>query len=95
MDLTGCTARTQLRSDVLAPDVLLELTTEDGRIDLSLGDGLVAFHLDAATTADLPYGDSPPARWSTAVGQLEVVHPNGDVTRVAEISWSLNPEGTR
>ena len=95
VDLTGCTARTQLRSDVLAPDVLLELTTENGRIDLSLGDGLVAFHLDAATTAGLPYGDSPPARWSTAVGQLEVLHPNGDVTRAAEISWSLDPEGTR
>ncbi len=95
VDLTGCQARLQLRADVLSPDVLLELTTENGRIDLSLGDGHIAFFLDAATTAGLPYGESPPTRWRTAVGQLEVVHPNGDVTRVAEISWSLNPEGTR
>lgn len=95
VDLMGCTARLQLRADVLAPDVLLELTTQDGRIDLSMGDGHIAFYLDAVTTAGLPYGENPPARWRTAVGQLEVVHPNGDVSRVAEISWSLSPEGTR
>lgn len=95
VDLTGCTARLQLRAYVLAPDVLLELTTQDGRIDLSMGDGHIAFYLDAVTTAGLPYGENPPARWRAAVGQLEVGHPNGDVSRVAEISWSLSPEGTR
>lgn len=95
VDLTGCTGRMQLRADVLAPDVLLDLSTENGRIDFSLGDGHIAFFLDAATTAGLPYGEAPPARWRTAVGQLEVVHPNGDVSRVAEFSWSLSPEGTR
>jgi len=95
VDLTGCMARMQLRADVLAPDVLLELTTQNGRIDLSGGGGRIAFILDAATTADLPYGQNPPAAWCTAVGQLEILHPNGDVSRVAEISWNLNPEGTR
>lgn len=95
VDLTGCKGRLQLRSDVLAPDVLLELTTENGRIDFSLGDGNIAFFLDATTTSGLPYGDAPPARWRTAVGQLEVAHPNGDVSRAAVISCSLDPEGTR
>ncbi len=95
VDLTGCTARMQLRADVLAPDVLLELNTQDGRIELSTGDRNISFLLDAETTASLPYGESPPSRWRTAVGQLEVVHPNGDVSRVAEITWFLDPEGTR
>jgi|GEM_PF-843120 len=95
VDLTGCKARLQLRDDVLSPDVLLEMTTENGRIDLSSGDGRVVFLLDAATTAGLPYGQNPPTAWCSAVGQLEILHPNGDVSRVAEISWSLSPEGTR
>ncbi|MEG0923204.1 MAG: hypothetical protein RSD57_15890 [Comamonas sp.] len=95
VDLAGCTARMQLRSEVLSPDVLLEMSTEDGRIDLSAGDGWVHIVLDAATTGGIPYGDQPPAKWSGAIGQLEIVHPNGDVTRVAEISWSVAPEGTR
>ena len=94
IDLTDCTARMQLRADVLARDVLLELTTENGRIDLSEGNGWVRFVLDAATTSGLPYGDQLPD-WCKAVGQLEVVHPNGDVSRVAHITWTLDPEGTR
>lgn len=94
-DLTGCTARMQLRADVLAPDVLLEMTTENGRLDLSAGSGWVNFYIDAETTSGLPYGQNPPASWCSAVGQLEIQHPNGDVSRVAEITWSLSPEGTR
>lgn len=85
----------QLRSEVLASAVLLELTTENNRIDLSQGNGKVMFVLDAATTSGIPYGDQPPTTWNKAVGQLEIVHPNGDVTRLAEISWSVAPEGTR
>ena len=96
VDLTGCTARMQLRAEVLAPDVLLELTTENGRIDLSDGaDGWVRFVLDAATTSGIPFGDRPPVSWCEAIGQLEIVHPNGDVSRPVEIAWRVDPEGTR
>lgn len=96
VDLTGCDARMQLRAYVLAPDVLLELTVANGHIDLSDGaDGWVRFVLDAAVTAAIPFGDSPPARWSEAVGQLEIEHPGGDVSRPVEIAWRVDPEGTR
>lgn len=96
IDLTGCTARMQLRAEVLAPDVLLELTTANGRIDMSDGaGGWVRFVLTAAETEAIPYGTSPPARWCEAVSQLEIVHPNGDVSRPLEISWRVSPEGTR
>ena len=95
-DLTGCTARMQLRADVLAPDVLLELTTENGRIDMADGaNGWVRFVLTATDTEAIPYGEAPPARWREAVGQLEIVHPNGDVSRPVTIDWRIDPEGTR
>lgn len=96
IDLTGCTARMQLRSEVLSPDVLLELTTENGRIDMSdSANGWVRFVLTAEDTGAIVYGTNPPARWSEAVSHLEIVHPNGDVSRPVEISWQVSPEGTR
>ncbi|MEQ6437228.1 hypothetical protein V8Z74_19675 [Comamonas sp. w2-DMI] len=95
VDLTGCKARMQLRAEVLAPDVLLELTTENGRIDLGAGDGWIYFPLDDTTTGAIPYGDQPPVTWSEAISQLEVVHANGDVSRPVEISWRVDPESTR
>lgn len=96
VDLTGCDARMQLRADVLAPDVLLELTAANGRIDLSEGaDGWVGFVLTDAETGAIPYGSNPPVRWCEAISQLEVVHPNGDVSRPVEIVWRVDPEGTR
>lgn len=96
VDLTGCTARMQIRARVLAPDVLLDLTSGNGRIDLSDGaDGWVAFVISAEDSADLPYGDSPPTTWKSGVGQLEIVHPDDTVSRVAEVQWTLDPEGTR
>ena len=95
IDLTGCSARMQLRTEVLSPDVLLELTTAGGQIDLSAGDGWIDFVLDAVATSAIPFGADPPITWCRAIGQLEVVHPNGDVSRTAEITWIVDPEGTR
>ena len=86
----------QLRADVLAPDVLMELTSANGQLDLSDGaNGWVRFVLAAADTEAIPYGTSPPARWCEAVGQLEIVHPNGDVSRPVTVDWLVDPEGTR
>lgn len=95
IDLTGCSARMQLRSEVLAADVLLELTTANGRIDLSVGDGWVHFKLSDEETSNIPFGDSPPATWQSAIGQLDIEFPNGDVLRAAEISCSVSPGGNR
>jgi hypothetical protein len=96
VDLTGCEARMQLRADVLAPDVLLELTSANGQLDLRDGaNGWVRFVLTAADTEAIPYGTNPPARWCEAVGQLEIVHPNGDVSRPVSVDWRVDPEGTR
>lgn len=87
IDLTGCTARMQVRSEVESPDVLIELTTENGRITLGGVDGTVDLLISAADTAAID--------WDGGVFDLEIVHPGGQVTRLAEGSVSVSPEVTR
>lgn len=87
MDLSGCTARMQVRAEVESPAVLLTLTTEDGRIALG----------GTAGTIDLIVsdGDTAPLAWGCGVWDLEIEHPGGDVTRLAQGSISVSPEVTR
>ena len=87
IDLTGCTARMQVRADVEAPVALLSLTTENGGITLG----------GAAGTVDLFVSDmdTAAATWDGGVWDLEIVHPGGEVKRLAEGSISVSPEVTR
>jgi len=87
IDLTGCTARMQVRAEVDSDVVLLSLTTENGGISLG----------GAAGTIDLLSADDETAAmtWDGGVWDLEIVHPNGDVTRLAQGSISVSPEVTR
>ena len=84
-DYAGCTARMQLRQEVASSAVLLECTTENGRIEL-VGNTLTLV-LSAADTAALKFEE--------AIGHVEVVRPGGDVERQYEITFTLSPEGTR
>lgn len=84
-DYTGCTARMQLRPEVASSAVLLECTTENGRIELA-GNTLTLV-LSAADTAALKFDE--------AIGHVEVVRPSGDVERQYEITFTLSLEGTR
>lgn len=95
-DFTGCTARMQVRLTVLVPDVLLEFSTSpSGQGAISLGsDGWVALSLSATQTAALPYGTGA-GQWTKAIGQLEVEFADGTVVRLAEVRFTLSPEGTR
>lgn len=87
VDLTGCSARMQVRPQVASPDVLLELTTGNGRILLGGPSGTVHLQLDPAETAALSF--------VAAVYDLEIVHPGGQVRRLASGQVKLNPEVTR
>lgn len=87
IDLTGCTARMQVRSDVESPDVLLELTTENSGITL----GGTAGTIDLLVSDE----DTTAIAWESGVWDLEIVHPDGTVTRLAEGSVSVSPEVTR
>lgn len=87
IDLTGCMARMHIRAKLPDTATLLVLTTENDRITLG----------GAAGTVDLFISDEDTAliTWTSGVWDLEIAHPNGDVTRLAEGSVSVSKEVTR
>lgn len=87
MDLTGCTARTQLRSAIDSDTVLLELTTENGGMELGGTAGTVRYFMSATDTAAID--------WDTAVYDTEIVFPGGIVQRKFNGTVSVSKEVTR
>lgn len=87
IDLTGCRARMQVRAEIGSPTVLLELTTENGGITLGGAAGTIDLYAGATATAAFT--------WEGGVFDLEIVHPGGDVTRLAQGTVSVSPEVTR
>lgn len=86
VDLTGRTARMQIRDRVAATDTLIELTTENGRIALGGAAGTITLTITAADTAALDF--------RSGVYDLEIV--NGAVVdRILEGEVELNKEVTR
>lgn len=90
IDLTGCTARMQVRAETSAPAVLLDLTTENGGITLGGAAGTIDLYVGATATAAI--------NWEGGVFDLEIIHPGAlpdDVTRIAQGTVSVSPEVTR
>lgn len=87
IDLTGCTARMQVRAEIGSPTVLLELTTENGGITLGGTAGTIDLYVGATATAAFT--------WEGGVFDLEIEFPGGDVRRLAQGSISVSPEVTR
>jgi hypothetical protein len=87
IDLTGYSARMQLRASHTAQAVLIELTTGNGRIALGGVAGTVRLTIAAADTAALASG--------MCVYDLELVSGGGVVTRLLEGSCQVSPEVTR
>ena len=83
-DYTGCTARMQLRSDIDSEDVLWEMSTDAGNIELDGNTLTLVFAPDESSAFD----------WENAVGQIEVTRANGDVERQYEIKFKLDREST-
>lgn len=70
IDLTGCTARMQLRRNYGTP-VLLELSTTSGQLVLGGATGIIDLVVDAATTAALTT--------DSGVCDMKIVYPDGYV----------------
>lgn len=87
VDLTGCTARAQVREEIDSPDVLLELSTENDRIVLGGTSGEIRIVIDASTTAAID--------WESGVYDLEVIFPDGTVVRRMAGGVSVSKEVTR
>lgn len=86
VDLTGFTARLQIRAKVSSDVVLLELTTENGGIILDLALNTVTILATASQTQDLTF--------SSAVYSLEMIKA-GEVTQLVTGNISLVKEVTR
>lgn len=87
-DLTGCTARMQIRAGY-GTDVLAEVTTEDGGIELER-DGITG-RVDvevSATKTDAVAIKKPKA-------DLEIEFPSGTVTRLLDITFTNTLNITR
>jgi hypothetical protein len=87
VDLTGCTARMQVRERVESTDILLTLTTENGRITLGGVAGTVDLRVEADDTAALNF--------RTGVYDLEIEFADGTVRRLLSGGVSLSLEVTR
>lgn len=87
VDLTGYTARMQVRQDIDDEDPLLELTTENGGIVLGDAAGTIQLVLTATQTAGLDF--------DSAVYDLELVSGAGRVRRLMRGVVTLSREVTR
>lgn len=85
VNLTGYTARMQLRPSVSSDTVLLDLTTENGGITLGGATGEITLHFTEANTSPLVKG---------GVFDLEMII-GGKVKRLVQGSITVSREVTR
>lgn len=87
INLTGCTARMQVRAKITDPVVLVNLTTENGGITLGGATGTIDLYISDENTALFS--------WRGGVWDFELVWPSGRVTRLAQGTAEVWPEVTR
>lgn len=87
INLTGYTARMQVRTSIKSSELVTELTTGNSRIVLTPELGKIELVLTAAQTAALPA--------KQCVYDLELVSPSGVVTRLLQGTFLISPEVTR
>lgn len=87
VDLTGCTARMQIRQTVAASTAYATLTTENGGIILGDDAGTVEIYISDEDTAAYS--------WTTGFYDLEIEFPSGEVRRLIEGKVTVKPEVTR
>lgn len=87
IDLTGYSARMQIRSSIDSTTTLLSATNANGQLVITAAQGKVTLTLTATETAALDF--------STGVYDLELVSNAGVVTRLVEGSVTLSKEVTK
>jgi hypothetical protein len=86
-DLTGYTARMQIRKLVTSAEVLAELTVANNGITIVAAQGRIDLLLSATATAGLPSGPS--------VYDLELESAAGEVTRLLQGTVTVDAQVTR
>jgi len=87
INLTGASARMQVRESVDSPNILLELTSNNGGLIIEPALGKINFFISDSNTTAL--------QGEGGVYDLEVVMPDNTVTRLIEGSVVFVPEVTR
>lgn len=87
VDLTGATARMQIRRNTKSTTVLEEITTENGGITLGGVAGTISLLISDTATAAYT--------WKTGVYDLEIISSGGVVTRLMRGTVEVIPEVTR
>jgi zona occludens toxin (predicted ATPase) len=87
VNLTGYTAKMQVRRNTSADDVLLELSTINGKLTITPLSGMVTMVFSATTTAAID--------WTRGKYDLELTSGDGTVTRLLEGEITVSKEITR
>lgn len=95
VDLTGFTARMQIRADVASADILLELTTNPAPGGGTGNARLVVDNTAKTITATISATDTAALTFEKGVFDLELVSAGGTVTRLASGTVVVSPEVTR
>jgi len=90
VDLTGATARMQLRQTVTAAAIDYEMTTENGGITLGSTDPI-----DGTINLYMSNTDTTAFAWTKAVYSLEIQLANGDVRTIVRGNVTAYDETTR
>lgn len=87
VNLTGYTARMQLRLKLEDPEVLYEMTTENS--------GIIINNIDKTITLSIPASATTLFNFSSCVYSIELISPENDVTPFANGVLTLVKEVTR
>lgn len=87
VDVTGYTAKMDVRYSASSTSTIIELSSTNGRITVGTTNGKFTLALTATETAALTAG--------SYVYDLEITAPDGTVTRLLEGGFSVSPEVTR
>ena len=93
-NLSGLSARMQVRESIESPVVIMELTTDNGMLEIVApeADGVLQFNISAEDTADLDIGHD----YAVWVYDLEFfVTLSGYVDRAVQGNFIIFPEVTR
>lgn len=87
INLTGYSAKMQIRKTVTSIDPLVELSTTNSKISLGTTNGTITLILSAADTADFD--------WTSGVYDLELTSADGVVTRLIQGTITVSRGVTR
>lgn len=87
VNVTGYSANMQVRQAVTSTSVIVELSSDNGRITVGGIDGTFTLDLTAAESADIPVGNY--------IYDLDVTSPQGDVYTLLSGGFTVVAQVTR